>query len=105
MEQIFQIGGAVLILVAFVAAQRNAMSPHSFAYLTLNFSGSAVLTVLALYDSDWGFFLIEVVWAAVSLWGGRAGAGSTPQRRPLTVDTWGVPDQVRLGVLTAARDW
>jgi hypothetical protein len=69
MDQILQVGGAVLILAAFVAAQRNAMSPHSLAYLVLNFVGSAVLTGVALHDSDWGFFLLEVVWAAVSLWG------------------------------------
>ena len=69
MDQILQIGGAVLILVAFVAAQRNAMSPHSLAYLVLNFVGSVLLTGVALHDADWGFFLLEVVWAAVSLWG------------------------------------
>jgi hypothetical protein len=69
MDQILQIAGAVLILMAFVAAQRDAMSPHSLFYLVLNFVGSSVLTGVALHGSDWGFFLLEVVWAAVSLWG------------------------------------
>jgi hypothetical protein len=69
MEQIFQIGGAVLIVAAFIAAQRDSLSPHSLAYLTLNFVGSAILAGVALLDSDWGFLLLEVVWAAVSLWG------------------------------------
>ena len=35
----------------------------------LNFVGSAVLAVLALLDEDWGFVLLEVVWALVSAWG------------------------------------
>jgi hypothetical protein len=69
MDQVLQIAGAVLILAAFVAAQKDTLSPHSLAYLALNFVGSAVLTGVALHDSDWGFFLLEVVWAAVSLWG------------------------------------
>lgn len=32
----------------------------------LNLIGSVVLTVVALSDSDWGFLLLEAVWAAVS---------------------------------------
>ena len=45
------------------------MSPHSRVYLVLNLAGSAILTVVALLGSDWGFLLLESVWAAVSLWG------------------------------------
>jgi hypothetical protein len=69
MDQILQIVGAVLILVAFVAAQRNAMSPHSVIYLALNLVGAVVLTGVALHGRDWGFLMLEVVWAAVSAWG------------------------------------
>lgn len=79
MDQILQIGGAVLILMAFVASQRDTLSPHSLVYLALNFVGSAVLTGVALIDSDWGFLLLEVVWAAVSLWGlVQVARGRTP---------------------------
>jgi hypothetical protein len=79
MDQVLQIGGAVLILIAFVATQRNAMSPHSLLYLVLNLIGSAVLTGVALHDSDWGFFMLEVVWAAVSFWGlVQVARGRTP---------------------------
>lgn len=79
MDQIFQIAGAALILVAFIAAQRNAMSPHSVVYLALNFAGSVVLTVVALHGRDWGFLLLEVVWAAVSAWGlWQISRGRTP---------------------------
>ena len=69
MDQILQIAGAILILIAFAAIQRGAMSPHSRIYLWLNFAGSVILTGVALHGSDWGFLLLEVVWAAVSLWG------------------------------------
>ena len=77
MEQVIQVAGAVLILLAFAATQARRMSPHSLAYLMLNFVGSAVLAVLALLDEDWGFVLLEVVWALVSAWGLLALARAT----------------------------
>lgn len=69
MEQPIQIAGAILILIAFIAAQRERMSPRSIAYLSLNLVGSLVLAVLALLDDDWGFLLLEGVWAVVSAFG------------------------------------
>ena len=68
MESAIQIVGAVLILVGFIASQRGVMSPHSLSYLVLNFVGSAILAVLAAMHSDWGFLLLEGVWALVSGW-------------------------------------
>ena len=41
-------------------------SPHSLLYLVLNLVGSIVLFVVALLGSDWGFFMLELVWAIVS---------------------------------------
>jgi hypothetical protein len=67
MGQAIQVVGAVLILVAFAALQRGAMSPRSRIYLWLNFAGSAILAGIALTTSNWGFLLLESVWAAVSL--------------------------------------
>jgi hypothetical protein len=79
MDQILQLVGAVLILVAFIAAQRNAMSPHSVVYLALNLVGSIVLTGVALHGRDWGFLMLEVVWAVVSAWGlWQVSRGRTP---------------------------
>jgi hypothetical protein len=69
MDQAVQIAGAVLILIAFTAAQRGSMSPHSLAYLLLNLVGSLVLTVVAAVEFDLGFLLLEAVWALVSAWG------------------------------------
>jgi hypothetical protein len=69
MDQAAQIAGAVLILIAFTAAQRGSMSPHSLVYLVLNLVGSVVLTVVAAVEFDLGFLLLEAVWAVVSAWG------------------------------------
>ncbi len=68
-DQIIQIGGALLILAAFAAAQLDKLSVRSQVYLVLNLVGSAVLTVLAWYERQWGFLLLEGVWALVSAWG------------------------------------
>ncbi len=69
MEQTIQITGAVLILIAFVLAQLRVLSAHSISYLVLNLVGSAVLAILATLDSQWGFLLLEGVWALVSALG------------------------------------
>jgi membrane-bound ClpP family serine protease len=83
MDQVLQVVGALLILAAFVLAQVRRLDHHSYAYLVLNLLGSALLAVLAYVDHQWGFLLLEGVWAVVSAWGlvarmrGR-GAGSAP---------------------------
>jgi hypothetical protein len=69
MDQVVQIVGALLILVAFAAAQFGAMDPHSRLYLVLNLAGSVILAGLAWHEQLWGFLLLEGVWAVVSLWG------------------------------------
>jgi hypothetical protein len=69
MDQVIQIVGALLILVAFGAVQFDRMRPDSRLYLTLNLLGSLILAVLAVAASQWGFVLLETVWAIVSAWG------------------------------------
>jgi len=67
--QVVQILGALLILVAYGAAQFGFLDQHSRVYLVLNLVGSAVLAVLAWHEEQWGFLLLEGAWAVVSLWG------------------------------------
>lgn len=66
--ELLQIAGALLILAAFAGNQRGLMGPHALSYLVLNLVGSVVLSWVALEDEDWGFLLLEAVWAVVSAW-------------------------------------
>jgi hypothetical protein len=68
-DQVVQVVGALLILAAFAAVQFDRMRPDSRLYLALNLAGSAILAVLAVIGSQWGFVLLETVWAIVSAWG------------------------------------
>jgi len=77
--QALQVVGALLILVAFAAAQLGRLDQLSYLYLLLNLVGSAILAYLALETQQWGFVLLETVWALVSLLGliSRARGAST----------------------------
>lgn len=68
MDQVIQVVGAILILAGFAGAQLGRLRVDSLSYLILNLIGSAILAVLAWREDQWGFVLLEAVWAAVSLW-------------------------------------
>lgn len=65
-----QLAGAIAILVAFISSQAGKLDKDAWAYIALNFIGGALLAVLAYNDRDWGFLLLEGVWALVSGWAG-----------------------------------
>ena len=58
-----------MILAGFTAAQMGKLSVESRAYLILNLIGSVILAYLAIVEEQWGFVLLESVWAVVSAWG------------------------------------
>jgi hypothetical protein len=63
MDQLVQVLGSLLILTAFIAAQRGRLSTQSRLYLALNLVGAGVLAVLAARERQLGFLLLESCWA------------------------------------------
>jgi hypothetical protein len=66
MLTVLQIAGALGVLVPFVWVQLGTLQPTAAAYLVPNLLGSSVLTVLAAVGGNWGFLLLEGVWALVA---------------------------------------
>lgn len=59
--------GAACLLLAYIASQRGRMRTVSVAYNVLNVVGSGLLAWVAIHDRRWGFIILEVVWALVSI--------------------------------------
>jgi hypothetical protein len=66
MDQVVQVIGALMILTAYAAAQTGRWSTDTPLYLWLNLVGSVILAVLAATSRNWGFLLLEGVWAIVT---------------------------------------
>jgi hypothetical protein len=80
MDQVVQIAGALAVLAGYSLAQLGVLSQHARAYLALNLAGSATLAVDAWLHRQWGFLLLEGVWAVVTAWSlARRRRGSEPQ--------------------------
>ena len=66
MDQLVQVLGSLLILAAFISAQRGWLATNSTLYLSLNLVGAGVLAVLAAHERQPGFLLLEFCWALVA---------------------------------------
>jgi hypothetical protein len=61
-----QILGALLVLAPFAGQQLGRVRSDSALYLWPNLLGAAVLAALAFRGGQWGFLLLEAVWALVA---------------------------------------
>ena len=63
---VIQIAGSLLVLAGFALAQFGVLDLRSRLYLVLNTVGSGILAGDAALERQWGFLLLEGVWAIVS---------------------------------------
>jgi hypothetical protein len=65
-NQAVQIVGSLLILIPFILSIRGHLQVRGWYYLGSNLIGSATLAIDAAFGRQWGFLLLEAVWAIVS---------------------------------------
>ncbi|HST49954.1 CBU_0592 family membrane protein [Jatrophihabitans sp.] len=66
MYDVVQLAGSLLVLVAFGAALTGRLGQSGYPYLVSNAVGSTALAATAVVSLEWGFLLLEGVWALVS---------------------------------------
>ncbi len=69
MIQVISLAGALLILLPFAGSQLGKLSTGSLSYQAMNLVGSALLTLVATVERQYGFILLEGTWAIASLVG------------------------------------
>jgi hypothetical protein len=63
---VVQMVGSLGVLAGFALSHWNLLNPKSVRYLLLNALGSGLLAADAVYEAQWGFLMLEGVWAVVS---------------------------------------
>ncbi len=82
-----ELSGAGIVLLAYWANATGRWSPTSRIYLGLNILGSILLGYIAVGVRRWGFVVLEVVWAGISLLGFWATDTTFPKKDlPMTDD-------------------
>jgi uncharacterized membrane protein len=65
--QLVSLVGAFLILVAYLAINRQWLKPHSRRYNLLNLVGGILLLWVAIVDQRIGFVILEAAWAIIAI--------------------------------------
>ncbi len=79
--QIVSLAGAGLILLGYAGNHYDWFGPRDRSYNLMNLVGALLLLWVALIDMRWGFIVLEVVWAGISippLFRARSGGAVTP---------------------------
>lgn len=66
MSEVLQWSAAIVVLAAFALCQWGRWSARSYLYLASNVAGGAGLSAAAFLSHQWGFVLLEGVWALVA---------------------------------------
>lgn len=66
MFQLISVAGALLILAPFAASQLGRLAVRSIPYQAMNLIGSGALALVAVVERQYGFILLEGVWAVMS---------------------------------------
>ena len=66
MSEVLQWTAAIVVLAGFALSQWGVWSVISYRYLVSNFVGGAGLSAAAVLSHQWGFVLLEGVWALVA---------------------------------------
>jgi hypothetical protein len=64
--QVISFIGAVLILAAYMALQLNRLSAETMTFQLLNLFGGVFLCITAVALRQYGFILVEGLWAILS---------------------------------------
>lgn len=67
MDQYIQVAGAILVLLGYALGQTGRLDTHSRGYLLINLAGSGLLALNAFEGRQWGFLVLNGVWAVISL--------------------------------------
>jgi hypothetical protein len=65
--QLTSLAGAALVLIAYVGLQRGWLPREGRPFNLLNLIGSLLLGWVAIDDRRWGFIVLEVAWALMSV--------------------------------------
>ena len=63
------LAGVILILIAYFLLVMDKIDSHTYLYTILNLVGSLMIMYSLLYAWNLSAFVMELAWAAVSLYG------------------------------------